>query len=49
MPWQRFPDADNTLVIYILGDNGASAEGGLDGIANESRLSTACSNQSKVS
>jgi arylsulfatase len=22
------PDADNTLVIYILGDNGASAEGG---------------------
>ena len=29
------PDADNTLVIYILGDNGASAEGGLDGIANE--------------
>jgi len=29
------PDADNTLVIYILGDNGASAEGGLDGCANE--------------
>jgi arylsulfatase len=29
------PDADNTLVIYILGDNGSSAEGGLDGIANE--------------
>jgi Sulfatase len=29
------PDADNTLIIYILGDNGASAEGGLDGIANE--------------
>src|SRR5205809_5346575 len=25
------PDADNTLVIYILGDNGASVEGGLDG------------------
>jgi len=29
------PDADNTLVIYILGDNGASAEGGLDGAVNE--------------
>src|SRR5690242_20408941 len=29
------PDADNTLVIYILGDNGASAEGGLDGALNE--------------
>jgi arylsulfatase len=29
------PDADNTLIIYILGDNGSSAEGGLDGIANE--------------
>jgi len=29
------PDADNTLVIYILGDNGSSAEGGLDGEANE--------------
>jgi arylsulfatase A-like enzyme len=29
------PDADNTLIIYILGDNGASAEGGLDGATNE--------------
>ena len=26
---------ENTLVIYILGDNGASAEGGLDGTLNE--------------
>jgi arylsulfatase A-like enzyme len=25
------PDADNTLIIYIAGDNGASAEGGLEG------------------
>ena len=24
--------ADNTLVLYIVGDNGASAEGGLDGV-----------------
>jgi len=29
------PDANNTLIIYILGDNGASAEGGLDGETNE--------------
>src|SRR5258708_6147222 len=29
------PDADNTLIIYILGDNGSSAEGGLDGVTNE--------------
>ena len=29
------PDADNTLIFYILGDNGASAEGGLDGSTNE--------------
>jgi arylsulfatase A-like enzyme len=25
------PDADNTLIFYIAGDNGASAEGGLEG------------------
>jgi len=30
------PDADNTLIIYIVGDNGASAEGGLVGLLNES-------------
>ena len=29
------PDADNTLVIYIVGDNGASSEGGPDGTLNE--------------
>lgn len=29
------PDAGNTLIIYILGDNGSSAEGGFDGVANE--------------
>jgi arylsulfatase len=32
---KALPDADNTLIFYILGDNGASAEGGLDGITNE--------------
>ncbi|MFV0513088.1 MAG: sulfatase-like hydrolase/transferase [Jhaorihella sp.] len=29
------PDADNTLIIYIIGDNGSSAEGGFDGTLNE--------------
>jgi len=29
------PGADNTLIIYIMGDNGASAEGGLDGETND--------------
>jgi arylsulfatase A-like enzyme len=32
---QELPDADNTMVIYIVGDNGASAEGGPDGTLNE--------------
>ncbi len=29
------PDAENTMVIYIVGDNGASSEGGPDGTLNE--------------
>jgi arylsulfatase len=32
---KELPDADNTLIIYIAGDNGASAEGGPDGTLNE--------------
>lgn len=32
---KKLPDADNTLIIYIVGDNGASAEGGMDGTLNE--------------
>jgi arylsulfatase len=28
---KQLPDADNTLIIYIAGDNGSSAEGGLEG------------------
>ncbi len=32
---QGRPDANNTLIIYIVGDNGSSAEGGLDGTLNE--------------
>jgi arylsulfatase len=31
----QLPDADNTLIIYIVGDNGASAEGGIEGSTNE--------------
>jgi arylsulfatase A-like enzyme len=31
----KLPDADNTLIFYIIGDNGASAEGGFDGTLNE--------------
>lgn len=31
-------ELDNTLVIYIVGDNGASAEGGLRGSVNELRV-----------
>lgn len=29
------PDGDNTIVIYIVGDNGASSEGGFSGTVNE--------------
>jgi arylsulfatase len=28
---KQLPDADNTLFIYIAGDNGSSAEGGIEG------------------
>lgn len=28
-------ELDNTLIIYVLGDNGASAEGGIEGTLNE--------------
>jgi arylsulfatase len=32
---KQLPDADNTLIIYIAGDNGSSAEGGIEGSLNE--------------
>lgn len=32
---KQLPDADNTIFIYIAGDNGASAEGGIEGSVNE--------------
>lgn len=31
-------ELDNTLVIYIAGDNGSSAEGGLEGLLNENAV-----------
>ncbi|BES69478.1 arylsulfatase [Marinobacter nanhaiticus D15-8W] len=35
---KSLPDADNTMVIYIIGDNGSSAEGGLPGTLNENAI-----------
>ncbi|MCT4371308.1 sulfatase-like hydrolase/transferase [Yangia mangrovi] len=32
---KELPDAENTMVVYIVGDNGASSEGGPDGTLNE--------------
>src|SRR5499426_1865084 len=32
---KQLPDADNTIFIYIAGDNGSSAEGGLEGPLHE--------------
>jgi arylsulfatase len=32
---KQLPDADNTIILYIAGDNGSSAEGGLEGSLNE--------------
>jgi arylsulfatase A-like enzyme len=32
---EGLPDADNTLIFYIVGDNGASSEGGFQGTTNE--------------
>ncbi|MGJ3508022.1 arylsulfatase, partial [Enemella sp. A6] len=31
---ERLGQLDNTLIVYMLGDNGAAAEGGLEGSAN---------------
>ncbi len=32
---EKSGEMDNTLVFYIVGDNGASGEGGLEGTVNE--------------
>ena len=34
-PSRKMGELDNTLVIYIQGDNGASAEGAAQGLLNE--------------
>ncbi len=33
--WKSIGELDNTLFFYIVGDNGASAEGGPEGTYNE--------------
>lgn len=38
----NLPDTDNTLILNIIGDNGASAEGGFDGSLNENAFFNAC-------
>jgi arylsulfatase A-like enzyme len=38
---QELGELDNTLVIYIVGDNGASAEGSLNGTLNETNIANA--------
>lgn len=35
---KELPDADNTMFIYIAGDNGASAEGGIEGSLCENMI-----------
>src|SRR5262245_3480971 len=32
---KALPNADNTIIVYVAGDNGSSAEGGLEGSLNE--------------
>ena len=32
---EEIGELDNTLIFYILGDNGASAEGGIEGTLNQ--------------
>jgi len=32
---ERSGEMDNTLIIFLVGDNGASAEGGLEGTVSE--------------
>jgi arylsulfatase A-like enzyme len=38
---EELGELDNTLVIYIIGDNGASAEGSLNGTLNETNIANA--------
>lgn len=45
---QEMGELDNTLVFYILGDNGASAEGGLGGTLNEHRIASGITDSAEV-
>ena len=40
---EELGQADNTLFIYIVGDNGASAEGQMNGAFNEMSFFNGCS------
>ena len=40
---------DNTLIFYIVGDNGASAEGGMNGLFNEMTYFNGVQEQSRTS
>ena len=40
---EELGQADNTLFIYIVGDNGASAEGTMNGMYNEMTYFNGCS------
>ena len=35
---EELGELDNTVIVYLIGDNGASGEGGLEGTLNEHRL-----------
>ena len=41
-------ELDNTMIIYVAGDNGASPEGGLHGIMNKLSYTTASRSRSKT-
>lgn len=45
----RRPDADNTLIVYIVGDNGSSSEGGREGTINENNVFNAVADIWQVS
>jgi arylsulfatase len=40
---EEIGELDNTLIVYIAGDNGSSAEGGLEGLLNENAVFNAIS------
>src|SRR5262245_63384405 len=44
---KQLPGADNTIFIYIAGDNGSSAEGGLDGSLSENMFFNGFSEKSQ--